>query len=166
MSIEYRPIGTVHTPFRSPDGVPVQASRSENAPGTVVVDEQYIEGLSDLDGFSHIVLVCHLHLSRPFKLKVTPFLDDVPRGLFATRAPARPNPIGLTVVALDKIEGNTLYIRGVDLIDGTPLLDIKPWVGEFDEPVQIRLGWLEEAHERHRASDPRAAGRASKRSGQ
>jgi tRNA-Thr(GGU) m(6)t(6)A37 methyltransferase TsaA len=166
MRIEYRPIGTVHSPFRSPDGMPVQASRSENAPGTVVLNEEFKEGLTDLDGFSHIVLVCHLHLSRPFKLKVTPFLDDVPHGLFATRAPARPNPIGVSVVALEKIEGNTLYIRGVDLIDGTPLLDIKPWVGEFDEPVETRFGWLGEARKRQGVADARFAGRRSKHTGQ
>ena len=155
MKIEYRPIGTVHTPFMSPDGMPVQASRSENAPGTVVVDAEYVEGLDDLDGFSHIVLVCHLHLARPHRLKVIPFLDDVPRGLFATRAPARPNPVGVSVVALERIEGNTLHIRGVDLIDGTPLLDIKPYVGEFDEPVETRFGWLDEARKRRRESNGR-----------
>lgn len=158
MKIEYRPIGTVHTPFESPDGMPVQASRSGNAPGTVVVDEAYAEGLADLEGFSHVVLLCHLHLARPFKLKVTPFLDDVPRGLFATRAPARPNSIGLSVVKLEKVEGNTLLISGVDLIDGTPLLDIKPYLGEFDEPTDTRFGWLENARERQRNSDDSFSG--------
>ena len=154
-TVTFHSIGTVHTPFKSPDGMPVQASRSENAPGTVVVDEEYAEGLADLDGFSHIVLVCHLHLARPYKLKVIPFLDDVPRGLFATRAPSRPNPIGISVVALEKIEGNTLHIRGVDLVDGTPLLDIKPYVGEFDKPVETRFGWFEAARKRKRDSDGR-----------
>ena len=154
-AITFRPIGTVHTPFKSADGMPVQASRSENAPGTVVIAEDYAEGLEDLDGFSHVVLVCHLHLTRPYKLKVIPFLDDVPRGLFATRAPSRPNPIAVSVVALEKIEDNTLHIRGVDLIDGTPLLDIKPYIDEFDEPVAMRFGWLEEARKRKRLSDER-----------
>ena len=123
----------------------MQAPRSENAPGTVVVDGEYAAGLADLEGFSHIVLVCHLHLTRPFQLEVTPCRDDRPHGLFATRAPARPNPVGVSVVALEKIEGNTLHVRGVDLIDGTPLLDIKPWLGEFDEPTETRFGWLDEA---------------------
>lgn len=154
-AIEYHPIGVVHSPFESPDGMPVQASRSGNAPGTVVVDEAYAEGLQDLEGFSHVVLVCHLHLSRPYRLKVTPFLDDKPHGLFATRAPARPNPVGVSVVALEKIEGNTLHIRGIDLIDGTPLLDIKPYIGEFDEPVETRFGWLEEARRKRCKSDNR-----------
>ena len=89
MAIVYQPIGTVHTPYQSPDGMPVQASRSDNAPGTVVLDEAYVEGLADLEGFSHVILVCHLHLARPYRLRVTPYLDDVPHGLFATRAPAR-----------------------------------------------------------------------------
>lgn len=153
--IVYRPIGTVHTPFKSADGMPVQASRSDNAPGTVVLDEVYTEGLADLEGFSHVILVCHLHLARPWRLRVTPYLDDVSHGLFATRAPARPNPIGISVVALERIEGATLHVRGVDLIDGTPLLDIKPWVGEFDEPAQARFGWLEAARKRKRESDDR-----------
>jgi tRNA-Thr(GGU) m(6)t(6)A37 methyltransferase TsaA len=155
VAIVYQPIGTVHTPYQSPDGMPVQASRSDNAPGTVVLDEAYVEGLADLEGFSHVILVCHLHLARPYRLRVTPYLDDVPHGLFATRAPARPNPIGISVVALERIDGSTLHVRGVDLIDGTPLLDIKPWVGEFDEPEQVRLGWLEAARERKRESDDR-----------
>jgi tRNA-Thr(GGU) m(6)t(6)A37 methyltransferase TsaA len=155
VAIVYRPIGTVHTPFESPDGMPVQASRSEDAPGTVVLEPDLVEGLADLEGFSHVILVCHLHLARPHRLTVTPFLDDAPHGLFATRAPARPNPIGISVVALEGIEGNVLRVRGVDLIDGTPLLDIKPWVGEFDEPVQARFGWLEAARERRREADGR-----------
>jgi tRNA-Thr(GGU) m(6)t(6)A37 methyltransferase TsaA len=155
VAIVYQPIGTVHTPYQSPDGMPVQASRSDKAPGTVVLDEAYVEGLADLEGFSHVILVCHLHLARPYRLRVTPYLDDVPRGLFATRAPARPNPVGISVVALERIDGPTLYVRGIDLIDGTPLLDIKPWVGEFDEPAQVRFGWLEAARARRRASDGR-----------
>lgn len=148
MKIAYRPIGTVHTPFKSADGKPVPAPRSQNAPGTVVVDERYTAALADLDGFSHVVLVCHLHLARPFSPKVVPLRDDVPRGLFATRAPGRPNPIGVSVVRLEKIDGAVLHVLGVDLIDGTPLLDIKPYVGEIDEPGNARFGWLEAARER------------------
>jgi len=112
--------------------------------GTVEVLEAYRDGLADLDGFSHIVLLYHLHLSEGYKLRVVPFMDTVERGLFATRAPKRPNAIGLSVVQLDRIEDGILHVQNVDIVDGTPLLDIKPYVPEFDSPGEIRTGWLEE----------------------
>jgi tRNA-Thr(GGU) m(6)t(6)A37 methyltransferase TsaA len=99
--------------------------------------------LKDLDGFSHITLLYHFHLSRGFDLTVIPYLDDKKRGLFATRAPRRPNPIGLSVVKLEKIEGNILHVINLDIIDGTPLLDIKPYVRDFDSAEDFRIGWLE-----------------------
>lgn len=155
MTIEYRPIGIVRTPFTSTEGMPIQPSRARGVEGTVEVDEEYAEGLADLDGFSHIILVCHFHRARPAKMKVVPFLDDVPRGLFATRAPSRPNPIGLSVVRLTGIDGRTLHVADVDLLDGTPVLDIKPYVGEFDRREDVRFGWLKEARRRERESDDR-----------
>jgi tRNA-Thr(GGU) m(6)t(6)A37 methyltransferase TsaA len=110
----------------------------------VVISPEYQEGLQDLEGFSHLFLIYHFHLSQQYNLKVTPFLDVTTRGVFATRAPARPNPIGLSVVRLERIEGNTLFILDVDVVDGTPLLDIKPYVPAFDAQPGARSGWLSE----------------------
>jgi tRNA-Thr(GGU) m(6)t(6)A37 methyltransferase TsaA len=155
MKIEYEAIGVIRSPFREQRGTPIQPSRSDNAEGTVVLRQDLAEGLSDLDGFSHIILLCHLHKTRPYRLKVIPYLDTEPRGLFATRAPSRPNPIGLSVVELLGISGNTLKVRGLDLLDGTPVLDIKPYVGEFDDRSKLRTGWLEHARKKARLADDR-----------
>ena len=155
MKIEYEPIGVVHSPFNELEGTPIQPSRSENAAGTVEVFREFEDGLCDLDGFSHIILLCHLHKTGSYRLKVVPFLDTELRGLFATRAPCRPNPIGLSVVRLLGIDGNLLQIQGVDLLEGTPVLDIKPYVGEFDDCGPSRKGWLEHARRRTNVADDR-----------
>jgi tRNA-Thr(GGU) m(6)t(6)A37 methyltransferase TsaA len=138
----YRPIGIIHSPFKQPKGVPIQPRAAEGVKGTVELFDEFKEGLTDLDGFSHVILIYHFHLSEGFSLKVKPFLDDTLRGLFATRAPRRPNSIGISVVPLERIDGSTLYISNVDIVDGTPLLDIKPYVPEFDRETDIRVGWL------------------------
>jgi tRNA-Thr(GGU) m(6)t(6)A37 methyltransferase TsaA len=143
--IEYRPIGVIHTPFTKPEGMPIQPAGGAGVKGTVEIFEEYHPALQDLDGFSHIILLYHLNRSSGFKLRVVPFMDSELRGLFATRAPRRPNPIGLSVVELVTIEGGVLHIRNVDILDGTPLLDIKPYVPEFDAAVKMRTGWLEKA---------------------
>ncbi|MBW2618810.1 MAG: tRNA (N6-threonylcarbamoyladenosine(37)-N6)-methyltransferase TrmO [Deltaproteobacteria bacterium] len=143
--ITYTPIGLIQTPFKDPAGAPIQPAGAKEAAGRVVIEEAYIPGLKDLDGFSHIILLYHFHRSAGFALEVVPFLDDQPRGLFATRAPRRPNPIGLSVVRLKRIEGAVLYVEGVDMVDGTPLLDIKPYVPQFDAPAKVCCGWLEKA---------------------
>lgn len=145
MRIAYRPIGTVHSPFRDVEGVPIQPVAAAGIRGSVEVLPELVEGLQDLGGFSHVVLLYHFHLVRESRLTVTPFLDSCPRGVFATRAPARPNPIGLSVVKLLGIEGNVLHVEDVDIVDGTPLLDIKPYVPEFDHHAAERTGWLEQA---------------------
>ena len=124
--------------------MPIQPRRGRDIEGTVEVHPEYEEALSDLGGFSHIILLYHLHRSEGYSLKVVPFLDTQRRGLFATRAPRRPNPIGLSVVRLDRIEGVTLHIRDIDMVDGSPLLDIKPYVQPFDPGDELRLGWLDE----------------------
>jgi len=141
--IEFKPIGIIDTPFTKPGGMPIQPAGAAGVKGTVEVFEDFHAGLRDLDGFSHIILLYHFHRSCGFNLQVVPFLDNQTRGLFATRAPRRPNPIGLSVVQLDRIENGTLHIRNVDMLDGTPLLDIKPYVPEFDSHTNIRTGWLE-----------------------
>ncbi len=153
MRIQYRSIGVIHTPFIEPKGTPIQPRRSGGARGTIELDPDLADGLADLDGFSHIVVLYHLHRSEGYRLKVVPYLDDVERGVFATRAPRRPNPIGLSVVRLERIEGNTLHIRDVDMLNGTPVLDIKPYVPTFDESIEFRTGWLETRSHRARDTD-------------
>jgi tRNA-Thr(GGU) m(6)t(6)A37 methyltransferase TsaA len=143
-TISFTPIGIIHTPFKQPKGTPIQPKAGKGVRGTIDLDPTYAAGLADLDGFSHIILLFHCHLSGPFQLTVKPFLDDQPRGLFATRAPSRPSPIGLSTVRLLRIEETTLHIEDVDMVDGTPLLDIKPYVPAFDEQPAVRLGWFEE----------------------
>jgi len=143
LSIKYKPIGFIHTPFKEPKGVPIQPVAGKDIEGKVEILPDYVEGLKDLEGFSHIILIYHLHLSKKASLLVKPYMDEKLRGVFATRAPSRPNPIGLSIVRLVKIKGNMIYIKDVDIVDGTPLLDIKPYVPEFDLREVNRIGWLE-----------------------
>lgn len=140
--IRYRPIGVIHTPFQEVDGIPIQSSGAKEVKGTIEIFEQYLGGLKDLEGFSHIILLYHFHLSKGYSLEVRPFMEEKTHGIFAIRAPARPNPIGMSVVRLIRIDGLTLYIKDVDMVDGTPLLDIKPYVPDFDWRATERIGWL------------------------
>jgi tRNA-Thr(GGU) m(6)t(6)A37 methyltransferase TsaA len=142
--IIYHPIGIIHTPFKKPAGVPIQPSAAAGIQGTINIYPDYVEGLADLAGFSHIILLYHFHLSKKYSLKVIPYMDEQLRGVFATRAPARPNAIGLSAVRLLKIEKAVLFIENVDLVDGTPLLDIKPYVPEFDRFEIQKIGWLKD----------------------
>ena len=141
--IVYKPIGVIRTPFKDAEGVPIQPTAARGVKGIVEVYPEYAEGLKDLEGFSHIILIYHFHLIKTCRLLVVPYLDSEVRGVFATRAPARPNPIGISVVRLLRIEGNVLHVEDVDIVDGTPLLDIKPYVPQFDSRLQVRIGWLE-----------------------
>ena len=136
------PIGRIHTPFSKPDGMPIQPTGAVGVKGQVELFVQYRPGLKDLDGFSHIILLYLFDRSEGYNLEVTPFMDTVPRGLFATRAPKKPNPIGLSIVQLDKVEANILHVSNIDVLDATPLLDIKPYVPAFDCPEDVRAGWL------------------------
>ncbi len=142
MELVMRPIGIIHSPFKSKSETPIQPSRSE-AVGQVEVYPQYADGLKDVEGFSHLILLYVFHRSSGYSLQVTPFLDDRPRGLFATRYPGRPNPIGLSIVRLLARKGTLLEIEGVDVLDGTPLLDIKPYIPEFDMRQDVRTGWYQ-----------------------
>jgi len=151
---DLKPIGIIRTPFSDRKGMPIQPAGGRDVTATVEVFEEYRDGLKDLEGFSHIVLLFEFHESQGYDLRVVPFMDKVRRGVFATRAPRRPNPIGLSVVRLDSIEGGTLHIRDIDILDGTPLLDIKPYVPEFDRGDEVRAGWLEEV--RKTVSDRRS----------
>ena len=140
--IRYRPIGVIHSPFKQTKGMPIQPAGARGVAGTVEVIPEYGDGLKDLDGFSHIFLLYHFHLSQGYSLTVKPYLDDSLRGVFATRAPRRPNAIGISVVRLVEIEGCTLHIEDLDIVDSTPVLDIKPYVSEFDSREVERIGWL------------------------
>jgi tRNA-Thr(GGU) m(6)t(6)A37 methyltransferase TsaA len=142
MEISMHPIGIIRTPFTEKSETPIQASRSQ-AKGVVEVFPEYADGLQDLEGFSHIILLYAFHESNGYSLLVKPFLDDQLRGLFATRYPARPNPIGLSVVRLVARKNILLQVEGMDMLDGTPLLDIKPYVPDFDVRTGTRTGWYE-----------------------
>ncbi len=140
--IIFKPIGLIRSPFTQVEGAPIQPSGAKGEKGRVELRPEYAPGLKDLDGFSHLILIYHFHRSQGYELAVKPFLDDAVHGLFATRAPRRPNPIGLSVVRLTGIDGATLFIKDVDVLDETPLLDIKPFVPLFDAPTEVEIGWL------------------------
>ena len=142
-TISYHPVGVVHSSFKEPEGTPIQPKAARDVAGVVELRPEFTAGLKDLDGFSHIILVYHMHLSESYRLEVKPFLDNKLRGLFSTRAPKRPNPIGISVVRLQRIDGNTLHVTDLDILDGTPLLDIKPYVPDFDERSGVRAGWYD-----------------------
>jgi tRNA-Thr(GGU) m(6)t(6)A37 methyltransferase TsaA len=141
--ITYCQIGTIHSQFSKPKGTPIQPVAGKGISGTVEVFHAFAGGLKDLDGFSHIILVYHFHLSKKYSLEVVPFLDNQSHGVFSTRAPARPNPIGISVVRLVGIEENKLLVEDMDIVNGTPLLDIKPYIPGFDSGETSQTGWLE-----------------------
>lgn len=141
--ITYKPIGIVYSPFKEPKGTPIQPTTAKGIKGKIEMFSEYVDGLQDIDGFSYIILLYHCHLAKGFSLKVKPFLDDKLHGVFATRAPRRPNSIGFSIVHLIRIEENIIHIQDVDIIDGTPLLDIKPYIPNFDIREIGKIGWLE-----------------------
>lgn len=143
MKIEFFPIGYIRSPFKDPSGVPIQTKAGSDIEGSIELLDKFVEGTTDLEGFSHIIILTYLHMSEGYDLLVTPFLDDVKRGVFSTRSPRRPNPIGFHIVRLKGIDGNILRILDIDMIDGTPVLDIKPYIPQGDEREGARIGWLE-----------------------
>ncbi len=141
MDILLKPIGTIHSPFSTPAETPIQTTRS-TAYGEVELYPEFEGGLEGIEGFSHLILICYLHQAPPNpELRVKPFLDDHTHGVFATRFPHRPNPIGVSVVRLLNRDGRRLSVQGLDIMDGTPLLDIKPYVPDFDVFTADRIGW-------------------------
>jgi len=140
-SVTFTPIGVIHSPHTDPSRTPIQPAFATSVRGTVEVFPEYADGLTDVEGFSHLHLLYWLHRSGPAALRVVPFLDDVARGVFATRAPNRPNPIGLSVVRLVERRGAVLVVEDLDILDGTPLLDIKPYITRFDQREPTREGW-------------------------
>ncbi|MBE0639623.1 MAG: tRNA (N6-threonylcarbamoyladenosine(37)-N6)-methyltransferase TrmO [Bacteroidales bacterium] len=142
MEIIYQTIGYLVTAFDNPEEMPIQPCSRLVKPGHAVIEPEYFEGLKDIETFSHVILIYHFHRRTKTSLRVKPFLDQEERGVFATRAPVRPNAIGLSIVKLVKIEENRLYFENLDMLNGTPLLDIKPYVPEFDQPSEATSGWL------------------------
>jgi tRNA-Thr(GGU) m(6)t(6)A37 methyltransferase TsaA len=157
--VSIRAIGVIRSPFTTPPGTPIQGVYADGAEGEVILDEEFEAGLADLDGFERIWLLCHFDRANPARLRVVPYRDTVERGVFATRAPARPCPIGLSVVRLLSREGRVLRVADLDVLDGTPLLDIKPYVPEFDSFPGSRAGWLDRPGRAARTADDRFSGR-------
>jgi len=143
MDIIFKPVGVIHSPYKTVENMPIQPSAGRDTEAEIEIYPEFTEGLSDLDGFSHIYIIFYLNMVKSRKLKVIPFLDTVERGIFATRSPARPNPIGLSLAELVAVEKNILRIRGVDMLDGSPVLDIKPYVPDFEHSENLRIGWFE-----------------------
>ena len=151
MKIEFESIGTIHSPFKELEGMPIQPTGAKGIEGKICLKDEFKPGLKDIDGFSHLILIYHLHKTNGNALEVKPFMDNKTHGVFATRSPKRPNNIGMTTVKLDKVEDDVLYISNVDILDGTPLLDIKPYVPQLFEDTlvdDIKIGWFETKHQK------------------
>ena len=155
--MDISPIGMIETPFTSLEGMPIQPAGAKGIKGRIHIAPAFEEGLNDIEGFSHLILLYHFHRSSGYDLTVTPFLDKTPRGLFSTRAPRRPNPIGLSIVRLLSRKGRILEIEDVDVLDKTPLIDIKPYVPRFDVREVTSSGWLENSQNdaKNKRSDDR-----------
>lgn len=142
--MNFKPIGIIHSPFKEISGMPIQPTGAFGIKGEIEILPEFVEGLQNLNGFSHIILIYYFHISKEYTLLTKPFLYDKLLGVFATRAPKRPNQIGFSVVQLIEVVGNILKIQNIDIIDGTPLLDIKPYVPKFDFVENATIGWLEQ----------------------
>ncbi len=140
---DIEPIGTIYSPFHTIEDMPIQPKGAASVEGHILLNEKFTDGLKDLEGFSHIYLLYSFHKAVRTELVVKPFMDNVLRGVFSTRSPLRPNHIGLSIVRLKKIEKNKLIIQGIDILNQTPLLDIKPYIREFDRVTQSRSGWMQ-----------------------
>ena len=141
--IRLKPIGIIHTPYKEPKGIPIQGKFEGGITGKIELFPEYQQGLKDIEGFSHIVLIYYFDRSKDEKLISRPFLEDESHGIFAIRSPHRPNHIGFSIVKLEKVENNIITFSEVDILDGTPLLDIKPYVSHFDSRESVKNGWLD-----------------------
>ena len=151
--IELTPIGIIHAPYAEPKDMPIQGRFKDDVEGWLELKEEYLPGLRDLDGFSHLILIYHFHRSDREELQGRPYLEDETHGIFAIRSPHRPNHLGLSIVKLQRIEGNRVYFTEVDMLDGTPLLDIKPYVEHFDRREGVKSGWVDKHFEDGAAPD-------------
>jgi tRNA-Thr(GGU) m(6)t(6)A37 methyltransferase TsaA len=154
-SIGIRVIGVIRTSFREPAGTPIQSVYGQNSAGQVVLHKPYDKALDDIEGFEHLWLIYWMNGVIEFRPRVVPYRDTQEHGLFATRSPCRPNPIGISVVRLLRRDGSTLHVTGIDIIDGTPLVDIKPYVPAFDSYPASRAGWFDNARVDRRQADGR-----------
>lgn len=141
--IVLKPIGIIHTPYRDAKGMSIQGAFEKDITGQIEIFPEYQQGLKDIEGFSHLILIYYFDRAKEEKLIGKPFLEDEPHGIFAIRSPVRPNHIGISVVKLEKVENNIITFSEVDILDNTPLLDIKPYVSHFDSRENVRNGWLE-----------------------
>ncbi len=148
-AISFQPIGIVHSGHLQPEGTPIQFLGAKEFKGEIEIFAEFKEGLADLDGFSHLMLIYYFHQIKNVSLSVKPFMDEAAHGVFATRSPARPNPIGFSIVRLLEIRGTRLLIEGLDMLNETPLLDLKPYVPHFDAVDAEKIGWLEANIEKH-----------------
>lgn len=145
--VEMKPIARLRTPFKTVEEMPIQ-SRLSSAEGWIDLNAEYVQGLKDLEGFSHLILIYHFHKSERVDVQSSPFVDDAVHGIFAIRSPNRPNHLGMSVVELLRIEGHQVYFKGADMLDGTPLLDLKPYIPEFDSVQNARTGWMTQLKDR------------------
>ncbi len=158
-SITNTPIGVIHSSFTDPVDTPIQGIFADGARGEVEIFQEYAAGLKDIDGFSHLILIYHFHLAEGYSLISKPFMGDKEKGIFSIRHPRRPNHIGISIVRLDNVRENVLEIRDVDVLNGTPLLDIKPFVHQFDQRADIQSGWVDDQHiDEVKDKTPRALG--------
>lgn len=141
--IKLKPIGIIHTPYKEPKGIPIQGKFEKSVTGTIEIFPEYQKGLKDIEGFSHLILIYHFDRSKEEKLVGKPFLEDREHGIFAIRSPHRPNHLGFSIVKLKKVKGSIIIFSEVDILDGTPLLDIKPYVTHFDSRKNVKNGWIE-----------------------
>ncbi len=141
--ITLEPIGIIHSPHQKKEDIPIQGAFKPEGVGTIEIFEKYVEGLKDVEGFSHLLIIYFFHKSKDYNLLAKPFLEDKLHGIFAIRSPHRPNHLGVSVVRLLERKGNTLKIGEIDVFDKTPLLDIKPYVPKFDQRNNVKIGWLE-----------------------
>lgn len=149
--IKFKPIGIIRTPYKDPGSVPIQGKFGKGAKGIIEIFPEYKKGLKDIEGFSHLILIYYFDRSGKESLIGKPFLEDRERGIFAIRSPHRPNHIGFTIVKLEKVAGSNIIFSEVDMLDGTPLLDIKPYVQHFDSRKYVKSGWIEKHYKRSRS---------------
>lgn len=150
--IVLKPIGVIHTPFQTQDGTPIQPNGAEGVEGWIEIDPDFQDGLKDLDGFSHVYLLYHFDRVKGFDLVTVPYMDTVPHGVFATRSPKRPNPIGISIVKIKSVDENVIHVENVDMLDGTPLIDIKPYVPSMDDKLTEKNGWLTDKNQKSKST--------------
>ena len=141
--ITINPIGIIHSPYKKADGIPIQGKFKADVEAFAELEEKYIPGLKDLEGFSHAILIYHFHNETEEKISTQPYLEKEEHGIFAVRSPHRPNRIGFSIVKISRIQENKLYFTEVDVFDQTPLIDIKPYVEFFDKRENVKSGWVE-----------------------